>query len=336
MISIVIPIYNASDCLRRCLDSIVNQTFKEYEVWLINDGSTDSSGAICEEYTKKYQQFNVYHGVNKGVSHARNIGIGKAFGEYITFVDADDYLDKQFLEMLLPKDGADFTIGAVRVLTRNGISKVENILCPNPGGDKSKINCVLNHHLVRTVWGKLFKRSIIIELEKRFDPKFKIGEDTLFVLSFLKEVQTTYIAEYAGYNYVQPAYSLNKYKSAPNELINLYDQLFRYVRELEMKDYDLRYLKANNRNVIGFNLLTQLYLTKLYSRKQKRYYIDKLNEIDKGGLENLGLPKIVETNLRFIERIGFRSLMELFLLFSMRLIWLKSNVVRKYSCILKF
>lgn len=92
-ISVIVPIYNAEKYLHRCIDSILNQTFTDFEVLLINDGSTDSSGSICDEYAKKDSRVRVFHKENGGVSLARNIGIDKALGLWTLFVDSDDWLD---------------------------------------------------------------------------------------------------------------------------------------------------------------------------------------------------------------------------------------------------
>lgn len=101
MISVIIPIYNVEKYLSRCLDSVINQTFSNLEILLINDGSTDSSGFICDEYAKNDSRIVVIHQENKGPSHARNKGLDKAKGEYISFIDPDDFISLNFFEILL-------------------------------------------------------------------------------------------------------------------------------------------------------------------------------------------------------------------------------------------
>ena len=98
--SIIIPVYNSEKALRRCLDSILAQTMTDYECLLIDDGSTDSSGRICDEYAAKDERFRVFHKENGGVSSARNVGLDNAKGEWITFVDSDDSVEESFLESL--------------------------------------------------------------------------------------------------------------------------------------------------------------------------------------------------------------------------------------------
>lgn len=101
MISVIIPVYNAAMYLRDCLESILNQSYKDLEIILVNDGSTDRSGEICWCYQNKYNNIRVVYQENQGVSKARNQGINLARGEYISFIDADDWLEKNYYECLL-------------------------------------------------------------------------------------------------------------------------------------------------------------------------------------------------------------------------------------------
>ena len=96
-ITVIVPVYNTEKYLRRCVDSILAQTFTDFELLLIDDGSTDGSGAICDEYAKKDSRVRVFHKEIGGVSSARNLGLDKAYGEWISFVDSDDWIDVLFL-----------------------------------------------------------------------------------------------------------------------------------------------------------------------------------------------------------------------------------------------
>ena len=99
-ISIIIPIYKVEKYIRECLDSILNQTFTDWEALLIDDGSPDNSGVICDEYAAKDNRFKVFHKENGGVSSARNLGLEKATGEWVTFIDADDWIEKEAVYQL--------------------------------------------------------------------------------------------------------------------------------------------------------------------------------------------------------------------------------------------
>lgn len=100
LISIIIPIYKVEEYLKRCVDSVINQTYKNLEIILIDDGSPDSCGKICDEYAKINNKIYVIHQQNQGVSAARNAGIDKAKGKYICFIDSDDYVDANYIEVL--------------------------------------------------------------------------------------------------------------------------------------------------------------------------------------------------------------------------------------------
>ena len=100
IISIIVPVYNAEKFIHVCLDSIIEQTFKDFEVVIVDDGSNDNSGAICDEYCNKDKRFKVYHRENHGVSATRNYALGKCHGDYICFLDSDDYIHSMMLEIL--------------------------------------------------------------------------------------------------------------------------------------------------------------------------------------------------------------------------------------------
>ena len=101
MVSVIVPIYNAEDTLDYCVKSILSQTFEDYELLLVDDGSTDNSGKKCDDYQNENYRVRAFHKENGGVSSARNFGIEQAVGDYITFVDSDDYIEKRYLEYLV-------------------------------------------------------------------------------------------------------------------------------------------------------------------------------------------------------------------------------------------
>ena len=101
LISVIVPIYNVEEYLNECVDSILNQTYKNLEIILVDDGSTDKSGIICDDYAKIDSRIKVIHKKNGGLSDARNVGIDRALGEFIIFIDSDDYIDHSMCEILL-------------------------------------------------------------------------------------------------------------------------------------------------------------------------------------------------------------------------------------------
>lgn len=121
-VSIIVPVYNAEKYLRRCIDSILSQSFEHFELLLVDDGSTDSSGVICDEYATKDNRVRVFHKTNGGVSSARNLGIVKSCGEWVAFVDADDRLLKDALNILMNKSasGTDLVICGYEIYNEDG------------------------------------------------------------------------------------------------------------------------------------------------------------------------------------------------------------------------
>lgn len=100
-ISVIVPVYNTRDCLKRCVDSILNQTYQNLEVLLVDDGSTDGSGQLCDAFVKQDNRVRVYHKENGGASSARNLGMQNAIGDYISFIDSDDYIDSDVYQMMI-------------------------------------------------------------------------------------------------------------------------------------------------------------------------------------------------------------------------------------------
>lgn len=186
-ISIVIPIYNVERYLPRCLDSILCQTLVDWECILVDDGSTDKSGDICDMYSKKDSRIITLHKKNGGVGSARNMGLDIASGEWITFIDADDYIDENFFSVLYSE-----TISQPHTLLITSPCMVvkEQIKTkrkwnnpPKEQTTKEYLECLLARDSVSLeVWGKLYRRSAVKNI--RFDVNIKIGEDWLFLVSF--------------------------------------------------------------------------------------------------------------------------------------------------------
>lgn len=197
LISIIVPVYNTENYLTKCLDSIINQTYKNLEIILIDDGSTDNSGKICDKYAKRDKRIVVIHKTNGGVSSARNLGLKIANGSYIGFVDADDWIADDMYEILyvnLKKFNADISVCKFKnIYTRN------NIIYNN--GDNAKtilLNAVKSMEFLLNskenymccLWNKLYKKELLSE----FDEKLSIAEDLLqnFKIYFQENIITVF------------------------------------------------------------------------------------------------------------------------------------------------
>ena len=182
LVSIIVPVYNAERYLHRCIDSILAQTFTDFELLLIDDGSKDNSGAICDEYAVKDSRIRVFHKENGGASAARNYGLDKAVGKYICFIDADDWVDKDYIERLLPADGEDMVICSFMYDT------MEVFLLGDYVRDKQNIAknfyALIDHMAICAPWCKIMRRDIIDQNNIRFDVNVSAGEDMLFVCDY--------------------------------------------------------------------------------------------------------------------------------------------------------
>lgn len=207
LISVIIPVYNVAPCLRRCVDSLLAQTYPNYELILVDDGSTDDSPAICDVYKKRYGRVRVMHQANQGVSTARNHGIEAARGEYISFVDADDWVEPGFLQAFAEEvelhRGVDLVMQGYVNHELESLSMVEAFY-PTANELCSHLYEMENCQMFGYVWNKLFRRQIVEINKVSFDPTIPIGEDFLFIMTFISHCCSMAVVPFVGYNYFYP------------------------------------------------------------------------------------------------------------------------------------
>ena len=187
--SVIIPVYNAERTLRRCLDSLLPQLNNDIEVLLINDGSMDKSGAICQEYAENNLSIRLFEQENSGVSVARNRGLDNANGEYVLFIDSDDYVDSNYFSCIndcIKKEETDLLIFGALFQNRNQNNKMEYKNCNYYDLDAVKLYAVLSkkQHMY-SLWNKAFLRHIIENNSIRFSPGISIGEDGAFIFKYI-------------------------------------------------------------------------------------------------------------------------------------------------------
>jgi len=200
MISIIVPIYNSEKWLKRCVESLINQTYTHIEILLINDGSKDRSLEICNEYAKKDNRIIVIDKENEGVSATRNLGIKKAKGEFIQFVDSDDYIDEQMCEKLLNAvDNADLVLCGLKVWQRGVLLREPHL----ENGTYNLKESIDIYFKIRKInlgpCNKLYRREKIL---KGFRENLSLGEDTFFVLDYMTNVVTVSVIDDCLYNVV--------------------------------------------------------------------------------------------------------------------------------------
>lgn len=216
LISIIIPVYNTSKHIERCLKSIIEQTYKTLEIIVVDDGSTDNSIDIIKGILKFDDRVKIIQKKNSGVSDSRNLGIDNAQGEWICFVDSDDYIEKDYIEQLynyVIKSEADIVYSGIRVINGSDVTlktnncgakilendDIKNLMC-------SLIdNCTLEDsnidlQVLGYPFAKLLKKSLVRDI--RFEKEISIREDALFNIDILYNAHKILLIEYAGYNYI--------------------------------------------------------------------------------------------------------------------------------------
>lgn len=195
MVSIIVPIYNTEKYLYSCIDSILTQSYKDFELLLIDDGSTDSSGRICDDYAHKDLRVRVFHNDNKGVGSARNFGLERIRGDYVMFVDSDDELPHHAIDSLFSRE-ADFHVGGcLRLLSSKSQESQEFIPPLKKFYEKEEIELFFddtfsNMSLLDGPCCKIYKTEIILRYSLSFDEKIHYGEDRLFVFKYLLHTET--------------------------------------------------------------------------------------------------------------------------------------------------
>jgi len=211
-ISVIVPIYKAEKYLVHCINSILAQTFTDFELLLIDDGSPDNSGKICDEYAKKDFRVKVFHVINRGVSSARNIGLDNAKGIWIFFIDSDDWIGEDYLNDLLSKsEDSQCVFSGYTEFISNGCY-IENSIKLKDKIDiyTESFNQLDNLSLFNYCWGKLYRRDIIELKQLRFSLDYSYGEDKLFVLQYILQIDYVSISESISYIYRITANGLSK------------------------------------------------------------------------------------------------------------------------------
>lgn len=260
MIDIIMPVYNTLiDDLKRCLSSIERQTFKDYKVYIIDDGSFDEVRNFLDEYAKDKENCIVKHVVNGGVSRARNIGIDSSSAEYLTFVDSDDTLEENFLEeafSLIKDNDLDLVIGGYNEVKNGEVVKVRKCDDGFYIYDKSNLYLVMDKLLsgklrednknigslpTGRIYTRLYKRSVLGDL--RFNSSLGMSEDTLFMIDFMDRVGRIGLSSSVWYNYYINDYSISRRKVS-DKVINDHMMFIEEVYKRMLVEDDLRIKNA--------------------------------------------------------------------------------------------
>lgn len=202
--SIIVPVYNVENELNRCIDSILIQSEEDFELILVDDGSTDRSGQICNDYGKKDRRIKVIHKSNGGVSSARNLGLDIANGDYIVFVDSDDYVTEDYLKKLYNPNVDMVLCGIKHVqVNRENCIILDNKLYGVFNINEEIINQIIESKYINTVYSKMYHNDIIKKNNIRFMEDMVMGEDTIFIIDYMKYINNMEVKRDVIYNYIK-------------------------------------------------------------------------------------------------------------------------------------
>lgn len=254
LISVIIPVYRAEQVLARCVDSLLAQTYPHWEIILVEDGSPDNSGVVCDAYAAKDERIRVLHQTNAGPSAARNRGMQAADGDFICFVDADDYVDKDYILHFVNGLGEDVDL-VFQGMCDIGQDKITRKI---PQGRLYKqtelteaIADINSLAMFGYVWNKLFRTSIIIEHGLRFRQDISLSEDRIFALEYLRHVRKMQIIEAAAYYYMPYAEGLTLRRRPYEELKNAAEANLEAALALLQQCPSERFLHDTQRMYVG-------------------------------------------------------------------------------------
>lgn len=268
LVSVIIPVYNVEEYLRKCLDSVINQTYTNLEIICIDDGSPDNSGAILDEYAKKDSRIIVIHQENAGVAAARNRGLDIAKGEYIAFVDSDDWVEPECYETMVKQmeENPDVDLVSCNFNIIDNINfdkkKYQSLdnWCTYPFFGKKRVDQYLGTRMTGHLCRLLFKYSLIEKINLKFS-NYRFAEDALFIMKYLSEINYIYFSENKLYNYVQRQNSATtKYGTQTNPLFANYsyipqlEELYNFYKSKNKLDFFHDYIFRRYINIICYTI----------------------------------------------------------------------------------
>lgn len=315
LISIIVPIYNVEKYLNKCIESIVNQTYENIEIILIDDGSNDNSGIICDEYAKKDNRIIVVHKENGGVSSARNKGLKIAKGEWISFVDADDWIEQIFCQTLLNKvtqEQADIALCGYNRITDSRIEKI------NANNQEVFLNS--NEYLVKSLnpqtgFGfchmKLIKKEVLKSIS--FNERIEVGEDALFNIQLSTYIKKAVFLKQPLYNYRINNQSV--VKRYDENYANKYLKSMKIIEEYIWQEYNEENeenieIKQNYYNFVAYHIML-IIVNYCYHPDNKMCNAQRKNmlkEVINNDLFIIGLKKSNYNNISLTRKITLYTL----------------------------
>ena len=279
LISIIIPVYNVEKYLKECLESVINQTYTNLEIILVDDGSTDGSGNICDEYKKRDTRIKVIHKENGGVSIARNLGLNYVNGQYIGFIDSDDYVEPEYCEKLL------------KSIKENNVQcalcKFDKVYEKKNQNNTFESNYIMDANgLIMEILDvqkgfgfctqKLWTKNALADI--RYNENIKVGEDSLFCIESCKNIDKVFVLNEKLYHY----------RFNENSLVRKFDEKYaqKYLRAMQEtkkyidKNYNKPEIIKKFNNYIVYNILI-IVINYCFNRNNKMSIIKQIEELKK-------------------------------------------------------
>lgn len=250
MITIIVPVYNVEKYLHDCIESILNQTYKDFELILVDDGSKDNSGKICDEFAQKDYRINTIHQKNAGEGMARNAGLEIANGEWMVFVDSDDYIRPDYIKDLLKAQNdsnADIVISGMDRVYGDGSIETLQVPMKDISVRGNLYDIIRKYHLIDNgyISGKLYKSSIINDRELRFS-SLKLKADQLFLFSYLAHVKRITFRPLHDYCYRQLGDSMSHLSFDYNMLLSRVMDFYKVVKKTDFGDSRINHYLTQN------------------------------------------------------------------------------------------
>lgn len=321
-VSIIIPVYNSADYLEECIKSVLNQTYDNYEVIIVDDGSKDNSSQIYKEYAKKNKNIRLFYQENSGVSVARNKGLEIANGKYIMFLDADDWIEKDYINKMvniIEKENADLVQCNFYYAREEKLEKRKHIIPKydiRDNMEELQLDILYKEYdekinnksagAIRAVWGKLFKSSILENV--RFNEKIDIFEDGIFILNVLQNVnKAVLIDEYLYYYRITNDSSNIKYKSDFNKkVLIIFEAINEFIVKYKKDKRFERYLQIVVFEMISSTIEKNLF--NIYNKSKKKEKIAKLEQFLKNDYCQKAIDSVVYDDLNQNQKLLYRLL----------------------------
>ncbi len=261
-ISVIIPVYKAEDTIERCLKSVIGQSYENLEIILVDDGSPDQSGVICDQYARNDNRIRVLHQKNKGLSSARNAGLATMSGDFFFFLDSDDYIDQRAIELLHKRayrNQADLVVGNVITINdrqealNNPVFEAEHITEAHITDPAFRFSYFYSPGFGNSAWNKLYRTEFYRKTGLVFDERLKIAEDYPFNLFFFFDFPKIELVNEYTYFYCHYASTITKSKT--DQLI----ETLLIIQELQYCYFNDREFLEKNIDIIHLSLLGSIH-----------------------------------------------------------------------------